>query len=99
MPLDKSKRLTDTLIQRGYIQPARLLMRWVEFRDRSELLVMLALYILARGAAFRSCRTLTHIYTTEIHNFFFRFLGALVYMNDEFVKLPANMAELKNKKY
>jgi hypothetical protein len=56
---------------------------------------MSALYILAREAAFRSCHMLTRISTSVVHKFFFSFLDALVDMKEEFVKLPANMTELK----
>ncbi len=55
---------------------------------------MSALHILAKGATFRNCRTLTHISTSEVHEFFFVFLNALVDMKDEYISLPENVDAL-----
>jgi hypothetical protein len=52
MTLSKIKELTDTFINREYIKPARLLMYRAEFRERSELFIMTALYRLGTGASF-----------------------------------------------
>ena len=88
MPLSKVECLADIPIERGYVQPSRLLLRRAEFCERTELLVMSFFYLLGRGAAFCSCRTLCH--------FFFRFLDAFVDMRDEFIKLLENIQELNN---
>ncbi len=39
-------------------------------------------------------RTVIHISTFKVHNFFFKFLGAMHDMRDEHIKLLANVAEL-----
>ena len=44
MPLSKVEDLTDYFIIRGYLKPARSLKRRAEFRERSELFIMTALY-------------------------------------------------------
>ena len=80
MPLSKVEMLTDTLIQRGFVPTPRTKFRQAEFRERTELLVMSAIYILANGAAFRSCRTLCGICTSVVRKFFYRFLDAIVEM-------------------
>ena len=66
MPLSKVEALTDTLITRGYVRYPRTRCRQAEFRERTELLVMLSLYLLGTGAAFRSCRSLCSICTRRI---------------------------------
>jgi hypothetical protein len=76
MPLSKVEMLTDTLIQRGFVPTPRTKFRQAEFRERTELLVMSAIYILANGAAFRSCRTLCGICTSEVRKFFLTLLPA-----------------------
>ena len=96
MPLSKVERLADILIDRGYVQPPRLLLCRAEFRERTELFVMLSLYLLGRSAAFFSCRILCNISTLEICHFFFPFLDVLVDMRNEFIKLPENIQELIN---
>ena len=54
MPLSKVEELTEQLISRGYVRYPRTRSRQAEFRERTELLVMSALYLLGKGAAFRS---------------------------------------------
>ncbi len=44
MPLSKIQQLTDMFINREYIKPARSLSYRAEFRERSELFIMTALY-------------------------------------------------------
>jgi len=58
--------LTNILIDRGYIIPPRSHRRRAVFRERLELLVMSALYLLGSGAAFRSCKPLCGISTLEV---------------------------------
>jgi hypothetical protein len=95
MPLSKVDELVDIFVQRGYIPTPRSLFRRGEFQERAELLVMAALHILAKGATFKSCRTLTHISTSEVRKFFFKFLDAMFNMKDEYIFLPANLTALK----
>ena len=95
MPLSKVEALTDILIVRGYIKEPRTLFRRREFRDRTELLVMSALYILGHGTGFRSCRALCNISTSEVHKFFHLFLDALVDIQDDYISLPSDMAALR----
>ena len=71
MPLLKVIHLTDIFIDRGFVTPSRSLSRRAEFRERTELLIMCSLYILGSGAAFRSCKTLCNICTSNVHKFFF----------------------------
>jgi hypothetical protein len=66
MPLSKVEDLTNILIDRGYIIPPRSHRRRAVFRERLELLVMSALYLLGSGAAFRSCKPLCGISTLEV---------------------------------
>ena len=94
MPLSKLDELVDILIRRGYIKMPRSLFRRGEFQERAELLVMAALHILAKGATFKCCRTLTHISTSEVRKFFFAFLDAMVDMKDEYIFLPPNVTAL-----
>ncbi len=68
---------------RGYIKVPRLLRFWEEFRERSELLVMLALYRLGNGNSFRQLRSMCHIGVSEARKFFSDFLDAMVEMKDE----------------
>ncbi len=63
MPLSKLDKLVDIFVRQGYIPMPRSLFRHGEFQDCTELLVMAALHILAKGATFKSCCTLTHIST------------------------------------
>jgi hypothetical protein len=95
MPLSKVDELVDIFVQQGYIPTPRTLFRRGEFQERAELLVMAALHILAKGATFKSCRTLTHISTSEVRKFFFKFLDAVFDMKDEYIFLPANVTALK----
>ena len=63
MPLAKVEELTDILLSRGYIRAPRTHRFQVEFRERSELLVMSALYRLGNGIPFRQLRSMCHIST------------------------------------
>ena len=96
MPLTKVEELTNILIDREYINTPRSHRRRVVFRERSELLVMSALYLLGTGAAFHSCKPLCGISTSEVQKFFYMFIEALVDMKDEYIYLPRNFAELKS---
>ena len=91
MPLSKVEELTEKLISRGYVRLPRTRCRRAEFRERTELLVMPSLYILGTGAAFRSCRSLCSICTSEVRKFFYVFLDAIVDMKDDYVYMPKNM--------
>jgi hypothetical protein len=70
MPLSKVEDLTNILIDRGYILPPRSHRRRAAFHERSELLVMSALYLLGSGASFCSCKPLCGISMSEAHYFF-----------------------------
>jgi hypothetical protein len=94
MPLTKVKSIIDILIDGGYVTPARLLIRRAEFCERTELLVMSALYILGHGAQFCSLMALTHICTSEVRKFFFVFLDAFMDMHNEYINLPQNIPEM-----
>ncbi len=94
MPLKKVERLTDMFIESGYIVPSRCAWRRADFCERVELLVMSALYILGKGAAFHSCRALCNISTSQVRKFFFKFLDVFMDMHEEYIKLPGNVAEL-----
>jgi hypothetical protein len=91
----KVEELTNILIDRVYIIPPRSHRRRAVFHERSELLVMSALYLLGTGAAFRSCKPLCGISTSEVRKFFYKFIEALVDMKDEYIYLPWNLTELK----
>ena len=80
MPLSKVEELTEKLITRGYVRFPRTRCRQAEFRERTELLVMSSLYLLGTGAAFRACRSMCLISTSEVRKFFYVFLGAIVDM-------------------
>ena len=95
MRLDKVEELTTILIDRGYIKEPRSLQFRAEFRERSELLVMTALFRLGSGNSFRQCRSNTYISVSEIRKFFIVFLDAIVDMRDEYVHLPRDMTELR----
>jgi len=84
MPLSKVEALTDKLIERGYVRFPRSRCRQAEFRERTGLLVMSSLYLLGTGAAFCSCRLLCSICTSEVRNFFYVFLDAIVDMKNEY---------------
>ena len=101
MPLTKVEEPTNMFIDRGYINPPRSHRRRAVFRERSELLVMSALYLLGTGAAFCSCKPLCGISTSEVRKFFYKFIEALVDMKDEYICLPWNLTKLKcvNKDY
>ena len=62
--------------------------------SRTELLVMSALYILGRGASFRSCQDMCNISTSEVRKFFHVFLNAIVDMRDEQIYMPRSLTEL-----
>jgi hypothetical protein len=96
MPLVKVEVLTSTLINRGYIVPLRSHHCRSEFQERSELLVMSVLHLLASGASFQSCKVLCNISTLEVRTFFFLFLDAIIDMKYEYVSLPQNMTELNH---
>ena len=95
MPLSKVEELTDILINRGYIKVPRSLKFREEFRERSELLVMSALYRLGNGNSFRQLRSMCHISVSEARKFFSDFLDAMVEMKDEYIYLPRNVVELR----
>ena len=95
MNLKKVEDLTTLLIDRGYIIDPRSLKFRDEFRERSELLVMTALFRLGNGTSFRQCRSNTYISVSEIRKFFNIFLDAIVSMRDEYVHLPRNITELR----
>jgi hypothetical protein len=101
MPLSKVEDLTNILIDRGYIIPPRPHRCRAVFRERSELLVMSALYILGSGASSRSCKPLCGISRSEVLKFFYIFIEALVDMKEEYIFLPRNLTELNrvNKDY
>ncbi len=90
MPLMKVEELTNILIDCGHINQPRSHRRRAVFRERSEFLVMSALYLLGTGAAFRSCKPLCGISTSEVRIFFYKFIEALVDMKDEYICLPRN---------
>jgi hypothetical protein len=71
MPLFKVEELTSLLIRRGYIEQPRSHFRRGEYRERSEILVMSALYVLGNGASFRSLRAQTNISISECRKFFY----------------------------
>jgi hypothetical protein len=95
MPLAKVEELTDIFISRGYIKVPRSLSFRAEFRERSELLVMSALYRLGNGNSYRQLRSMCHISVSEICLFFAVFLDAMVEMKDEYIYLPRNVVELR----
>ena len=80
----KVEELNTILIDRECITRLRSHHRKV-FWERSELLVMSALYLLATGAAFCSCKPLCGIHTLEVRKVFYIFIEALVEMKDEYV--------------
>ena len=66
MPLMKVEELTNILIDREYINRPRSHRCRAVFRERLELLVMSALYLLGTGAACHSCKPLCGISTSEV---------------------------------
>ena len=70
MSLAKVEDLTTILIDCGYITRPRSHHHRKVFRERSELLVMSVLYLLATGAEFRCCKPLCGICTSEVCKFF-----------------------------
>ncbi len=95
MPLSKVEELTDTFINRGYLKLARSLLQRSEFRERSEVFIMTALYRLGTGASFRTCRALCHISTSEVQLFFDTFLQAMHEMREEYILMPTNLTQLR----
>ena len=91
MPLMKVAELTNILIDCVYNNLPRSHWRSAVFRKRSESLVMSTLYHLGTGIAFRSCKPLCGISTSEVHTFFYKFIEVLVDMMDEF---PPNLTKL-----
>jgi hypothetical protein len=74
MSLGKVEELTTMLINREYITQPRSHRLCKVFWERSELLVMSPLYLLATGATFRCCKPLGGICTSEVHKFFYIFI-------------------------
>ena len=93
MKLEKVEELTNILVEQGYIVEPRLLQFCAEFQERSELLVLTALFRLGSGNSFHQCHSNTYISVSEIRNFFI-FLDAIVEMRDDYVYLPRNITEL-----
>ena len=91
MPLSKVEDLTNILIDWGYIIPPMSYCHYYVFCQRLELLVMSTLYLLGSGAAFRSCKPLCGISTSEVQKFFYEFIESLVDMKDEYIYLPRNL--------
>jgi hypothetical protein len=61
MKLEKVEELTNILVERDFITVPRSLKFRHEFRERSELLVMTALFRLGNGNSYRQCRSNTYI--------------------------------------
>ena len=59
-----------------------------EFRNRAELLMMSALYILGHGASFCSLWPLCHMSKSDCTNFFHVFLDEMNNMHNEFIRMP-----------
>jgi len=95
MKLEKVEELTNILVERDFITVPRSLKFRHEFRERSELLVMTALFRLGNGNSYRQCRSNTYISVSEIRKFFIIFLNAIVAMKDEYIYLPRNISELR----
>ena len=95
MSLGKVEELTTILINREYIRRPRSHRLRKVFRERSELLVMSALYLLATGATFCCCKPLCGICTLEVRKFFYIFIEALVDMKDEYIYIPRNITEMQ----
>jgi hypothetical protein len=93
MPLSKVEELTDIFINRGYLKPARSLLRRSEFRERSELFNT-ALYRLGTGVSFRTCQALCNISTSEVFLFFDTFLHTMHEMWEEYISMPRNITQL-----
>ena len=74
MPLTKVEELTNILIDSRYTNPPRSHQRRAVFLERSELLVISALYFLGTGAAFCSCKPLCGISMSEVRKFFYKFI-------------------------
>ncbi len=86
--LEKVEELTNILVERDFITVPRSLKFHHEFRERSELLVLTALFRLGNGNSYRQCRSNTYISVSEIKKFFIIFLNAIVAMKDEYIYLP-----------
>jgi len=95
MPLSNVEELTDIFINHEYIKPAKSLFRRAEFRERAELFIITALYILGTGASFRTCRALCNISTSEVRLFFDTFLHVMHEMREEYIFMPTNITELR----
>ncbi len=95
MSLGKVEELTTILINREYITRPRSHHLRKVFWERSELLVMSALYLLVTGATFRCCKPLCGICTSEVCKFFYIFIEALVDMKDEYIYIPWNITEMQ----
>jgi hypothetical protein len=96
MPLSKVESLTYILITRGYIRFPRTRFCQIEYDASTELLVMLALYILGCGASFQSCQDMCNISTSEVRKNFHVFIYAIVDMRDDQVYMPRNRTELES---
>jgi len=94
MPLSKVEELTDMLINQGYVRLPRSLCRRAEFRERTELLVMSSIYLLANGAAFRAIQPMCSISTSEVRKFYYLFLDAIADMRDQHIYMPRNRTDL-----
>jgi hypothetical protein len=70
MKLEKVEELTKILVERGYIVETRLLQFHAKFCERSELLVLTALFRLGSGNSFHQIHSNTYISVTEIGKFF-----------------------------
>ena len=70
MKLEKVEELTNILVERDFITVPRSLKFRHEFRERSELLVLTALFRLENGNSYRQCRSNTYISVSEIRKFF-----------------------------
>ena len=74
------------------------LSRWSFFLPKLWALVLFksVLYLMATGAAFRCCKPLCGICTSEVLKFFYIFIEALVEMKDEYIYIPRNITELQH---
>ena len=98
MPLSKVETLTGTLIPRIHQITTY---SYSQGRISGTVRVIgnvVSLYILGTGAAFRSCRSLCSISTSEVCLFFFVFIKAHYAMQDRYINMPTNITEL-NKVY
>ncbi len=70
MPLSKVEALTDTLITRGYVRLPRTRCRQAEFHERTELLVMVSLYLLGQVLRFTLADRCAQYQRLRYANFF-----------------------------